>query len=173
MLAISRANGLETRWDCADIAIDAMTSRIDNIDSKIIAQLGRDSGITSEDLGARIGLSPSAAHRRVKLLEQQGLILGYRARLSREARGNPSTVFVSVTLTDQRQATMMAFEQALDRTAQVSEAHLMSGESDYLLKVLVREDDSYERIHREVLSVLPGVHRLVTQFTIRTLATES
>ena len=56
------------------------------------------------------------------------------------------------------------------RTAQIHEAHLMSGESDYLLKVLVPETDSYERIHREVLAGLPGVHRLVTQFTIRTLA---
>jgi Lrp/AsnC family transcriptional regulator, leucine-responsive regulatory protein len=145
---------------------------MDTIDSKIIAQLGQESGLTSEALGERVGLSPSAAHRRVKTLEQQGMILGYRARLSRTARGNPSTVFVSVTLTDQRQATMQQFEQALERTLQVSEAHLMSGESDYLLKVLVREDDSYERIHREVLSALPGVHRLVTQFTIRTLATE-
>ncbi|WP_010185974.1 Lrp/AsnC family transcriptional regulator [Sphingomonas sp. PAMC 26605] len=145
---------------------------MDTIDSKIIAQLGRESGLTSEALGERVGLSPSAAHRRVKTLEQQGLILGYRARLSRAARGNPSTVFVSVTLTDQRQATMQQFEQALERTHQVNEAHLMSGESDYLLKVLVRDDDSYERIHREVLSALPGVHRLVTQFTIRTLATE-
>ena len=145
---------------------------MDGIDSKIIAQLGRESGLTSEDLGARVGLSPSATHRRVKTLEQQGIILGYRARLSRTARGNPSTVFVSVTLTDQRQGTMRTFEQALAQTTQVTEAHLMSGESDYLLKVLVREDDSYERIHREVLSALPGVHRLVTQFTIRTLATE-
>lgn len=145
---------------------------MDGIDGKIIAQLSAESGITSEELGARVGLSPSAAHRRVKMLEQQGMILGYRARLSGLARGNPSTVFVSVTLTDQRQATMMQFEQALERTTQVGEAHLMSGESDYLLKVLVREDDSYERIHREVLSVLPGVHRLITQFTIRTLASE-
>lgn len=145
---------------------------MDNLDSKIIAQLAIDSGVTSEQLGERVGLSPSAAHRRVKALEQSGLILGYRARLSDAARGNPSTVFVSVTLTDQRQATMIAFEQALARTSQVTEAHLMSGVSDYLIKVLVREDDSYERIHREVLSVLPGVHRLVTQFTIRTLATE-
>lgn len=145
---------------------------MDQIDRNIIAQLARESDLTSEALGERVGLSPSAAHRRVKALEQRGLILGYRARLSRAARGNPSTVFVSVTLTDQRQATMMEFEQALAHTAQVSEAHLMSGESDYLLKVLVREDDSYERIHREVLSALPGVHRLVTQFTIRTLASE-
>jgi DNA-binding Lrp family transcriptional regulator len=126
--------------------------------------------LTSEQLGARVGLSPSAAHRRVKALEEEGLILGYRARLSPAARGNPSTVFVSVTLVDQRQATMMAFEAALERTAQVCEAHLMSGESDYLIKVLVPERDSYERVHREILSALPGVQRLVTQFTIRTLA---
>jgi DNA-binding Lrp family transcriptional regulator len=66
---------------------------------------------------------------------------------------------------------MMAFETALEKTTQVAEAYLMSGESDYLLKVLVRSDESYERVHREILSALPGVHRLVTQFTIRTLAT--
>lgn len=142
---------------------------MDRIDSKIIEQLAFDSALTSEELGTRVGLSPSAAHRRVKALEASGAILGYRARLSPVARGSPSTVFVSVTLVDQRQATMMAFEKALARTAQVREAHLMSGASDYLIKVLVREDDSYERIHREILSALPGVHRLVTQFTIRTL----
>lgn len=143
---------------------------MDAIDRKIIASLSTDSSATMENLGNKVGLSPSAAHRRVRSLEEAGMILGYRARLSRAACGNPSTVFVSVTLVDQRQATMMAFEEALGRTAAVSEAHLMSGQSDYLLKVLVRDDDSYERVHREILSVLPGVHRLVTQFTIRTLA---
>lgn len=146
---------------------------MDSIDNKILAMLSRDSGLTSEQLGDRIGLSPSATHRRVKALEAAGAILGYHARLSLEARGNPSTVFVHVTLTDQRQATMMAFERALDRTHHVAEAFLMSGESDYLLKVLIRADDSYERVHREILSALPGVQRLVSQFTIRTLATET
>lgn len=140
------------------------------IDQKILRQLAKDSALTSEALGSQVGLSASAAHRRVKALEQAGMILGYRARLSREAEGNPSTVFVQVTLVDQRRATMEAFEAALARTTPVREAHLMSGESDYLLKVLVPERDSYERIHREILSALPGVHRLVTQFTIRTLA---
>jgi Lrp/AsnC family leucine-responsive transcriptional regulator len=139
-------------------------------DQKILRLLAKDSALTNEALGSRVGLSASAAHRRVKALEQAGMILGYRARLSRQAEGNPSTVFVQVTLVDQRRATMEAFEAALVRTAQVREAHLMSGESDYLLKVLVPEQDSYERIHREILSALPGVHRLVTQFTIRTLA---
>jgi DNA-binding Lrp family transcriptional regulator len=141
-----------------------------DIDQKILRLLVRDSALTSEALGNQVGLSASAAHRRVKALEQAGMILGYRARLSRQAEGNPSTVFVQVTLVDQRRGTMEAFEAALARTVHVREAHLMSGESDYLLKVLVPEQDSYERIHREILSALPGVHRLVTQFTIRTLA---
>lgn len=142
---------------------------MDRIDRKILDLLEQDSRLTGEALGERVGLSPSAAHRRVKALEESGAILGYRARLSRSARGNPSTVFVQVTLTDQRQATMLAFEEALALTPQVAEAYLMSGQSDYLVKVLVRESDSYERIHREILSALPGVQRLVSQFTIRTL----
>jgi len=142
---------------------------MDRIDRKILDLLGEDSRLTGEQLGERVGLSPSAAHRRVKALEDSGAILGYRARLSKAARGNPSTVFVQVTLTDQRQATMLAFEEAMARTPQIAEAYLMSGPSDYLIKVLVRESDSYERIHREILSALPGVQRLVSQFTIRTL----
>ena len=146
---------------------------MDRTDRKILDLLARDSRITGERLGSLVGLSPSAAHRRVRTLEQAGHIAGYRAVLSREARGRPSTVFVSVTLVDQRQATMQVFEAALADTPEVREAHLMSGESDYLLKVAVREDDSYERVHREILSALPGVHRLVTQFTIRTLAVDS
>lgn len=145
---------------------------MDRTDNKILAHLSRDASLTSEQLGALIGLSSSATHRRVKALEEAGAILGYHARLSPEARGHPSTVFVHVTLTDQRQATMMAFERALGATEHVAEAFLMSGESDYLLKVLVRADDSYERVHREILSALPGVNRLVSQFTMRTLATE-
>jgi DNA-binding Lrp family transcriptional regulator len=142
---------------------------MDRIDRKILDLLSEDSRLTGEQLGERVGLSPSAAHRRVKALEESGAILGYRARLSAAARGNPSTVFVQVTLTDQRQATMLAFERAMASTPQIVEAYLMSGQSDYLIKVLVREQDSYERIHREILSALPGVQRLVSQFTIRTL----
>ncbi len=144
----------------------------DQIDRKIIACLREDAAMTTAALGERVGLSPSAAHRRVKLLEQAGLIQGYRARLSREARGNPSTVFVAVTLKDQRQETLMRFEEALKRCPDVSEAHLMSGESDYLLKIGVRATDSYERVHRDVLARLPGVHRLVSQFSIRPIVDE-
>lgn len=145
---------------------------MDRIDRKILATLAKDASLTSEQLGAGVGLSASATHRRVKALEAAGMILGYRARLSRAARGNSSTMFVQVTLTDQRQATMLAFEQALLRTSVVDEAWLLSGESDYLLKVLIPEGDSYERVHREILSALPGIMRLVTQLTLRTLVAE-
>ncbi len=141
----------------------------DPIDRKILSALRRDSDITSQRLGERVGLSPSAAHRRVKLLEAAGLIAGYRARLSREAQGDPTIVFVSVTLKDQAQETLARFEDAARRCADIQEAHLMSGESDYILKVLVRADDSFERVHRDTLASLPGVQRLVSQFAIRTV----
>jgi len=142
---------------------------IDQIDRKILAALRRNSDVTSIRLGERVGLSPSAAHRRVKLLEAAGLITGYRARLSRAARGDPTIVFVSVTLKDQAQETLARFEEAARRCADIEEAHLMIGESDYILKVLVRADDSFERVHRDTLASLPGVQRLVSQFAIRTL----
>ena len=147
--------------------------RLDPIDLKIVRLLKRDSSQTGERLGELVGLSPSAAHRRVKALEQAGAIIGYGARISAAAEGNPSIVFVHVTLFDQRRETMEAFEEAVRRTSQVQEAYLMSGDSDYLLKVLVIETDSYERIHRAILADLPGVRRLVSQFTMRTVAAES
>ena len=141
----------------------------DVLDRKILDELASDGGLTSAALGERVGLSASAAHRRVKLLEQAGHIEGYRARLSREARGNPTIVFVEVTLRDQSRETLLRFEQAVEACPEVVEAHLMTGQSDYLLKVELREGNPYERIHREVLAGLPGVNRLVSHFSIRSV----
>lgn len=149
--------------------MSGMASALDRIDRKILQVLALDSSASAARLGERIGLSPSAAHRRVKLLEQAGLIAGYRARLSREAKGDPTVVFVAVTLKDQAQETLAEFEGAIRRCPEIAEAHLMSGESDYLLKVPIRADDSFERVHREVLARLPNVLRLVSHFAIRTV----
>lgn len=140
---------------------------MDQIDLRILKTVRADSNLTSQALGNLVGLSPSAAHRRVKVLEDAGLIQGYRARLSPEARGYPNTVFVAVTLKDQTEPTLERFEAALARSKEIAEAHLMSGESDYLLKIDVRADDSFERLHRDVLARLPGVQRLVSHFSIR------
>ena len=146
---------------------------IDQTDRRILDELARDAGLTSAVLGERVGLSPSAAHRRVRLLEQRGLIDGYRARLSKAARGNPSIVFVEVTLSGQSRVVLGEFEQAIKLCNEITEAHLMGGQADYLLKVEVREGDSYERIHRELLAGLPGVQRLVSLFSIRTVIEDS
>ena len=140
---------------------------MDDFDEKILNELACDSGLTGAALGGRIGLSTSATHRRVKLLETAGLIKGYRAVLSAEALGSPSVVFVTVTLREQTREALAKFESALARYGEIREAHLMSGEWDYLLKVSVRSGHGYERVHRDVLSVLPGVQRLVSHFSIR------
>ena len=142
---------------------------MDAIDHRILRALHADGRLTAAELGDAVGLSPSAAHRRMKLLEEAGHIRGYRARLSPAARGDPSTVFVAVTLRDQTEDTLSRFEAALGRCAEVTEAHLMSGEYDYLLKLAIPADGAFERLHRDTLARLPGVQRLVSHFSIRTI----
>lgn len=140
---------------------------LDSIERRILTILASDSDITSAELGERVGLSASAAHRRVAQLREEGAITGYRAVLSRAARGNPGVVLVNVTLRDQRQETMRAFESEIVDCPEVVQCFLMSGEADYMLHVEICEGDSYERIHRETLSQLPGVTRLASHFVIR------
>lgn len=140
---------------------------LDPFDRRILIALRADSDLTSAELGDRVGLSASAAHRRVGQLRARGLIRGFRAVLSRAARGDPTPVMVNVTLRDQRQETMAAFEAEVACCPEVVECFLMTGEADYLLHVEVPRDDTFERIHRETLAALPGVTRLASHFVIR------
>jgi DNA-binding Lrp family transcriptional regulator len=140
---------------------------LDALDRRILAALARDSDLTSAELGEAIGLSASATHRRIAHLRERGAIAAYRAVLSRAARGDPTSVMINVTLRDQRQETMSAFEAEVARCPEVAECYLMSGEADYLLHVEVPRTDTFERIHREVLARLPGVTRLASHFVIR------
>jgi Lrp/AsnC family leucine-responsive transcriptional regulator len=142
---------------------------MDAVDLKLLQLLGRDGRMTSAALGAEVGLSGSACHRRVQALEAAGAITGYAAVISDEAFGHVSIVFVAVTLEDQRRETLAAFERAVALAPEVEDCHLMSGEADYLLRIAVRGDDRYERIHQESLSRLPGVRRLISNFAIRTI----
>ncbi|MDZ4691675.1 Lrp/AsnC family transcriptional regulator [Terricaulis sp.] len=142
---------------------------LDEFDHKILVELERDGAMTAAVLAERVGLSPSACHRRVKALEAAGVIEGYAAILSEKAMGRSATVFVAVTLEDQRRETMAKFERAVAQCREVQDCHLMTGESDYLLRIVIRDDDRYERIHQDTLSRLPGVRRLVSNFTIRTV----
>ena len=144
---------------------------IDALDRKILSHLLANSDLTSAELGEAVGLSPSAAHRRVGSLKERGYIAGFRAVLSKAARGNPSVVLVNVTLRDQREETMAAFEAEIVRCPQVVQCFLMSGEADYMLHVELRRGETFERIHRETLSQLPGVTRLASHFVIREVVT--
>jgi Lrp/AsnC family transcriptional regulator, leucine-responsive regulatory protein len=143
---------------------------MNRIDRAILLALQANSGLTHAALGEKVGLSASACHRRVKALEEAGVIERYVAILSDSALGRRSAVFIAATLDNQRRETLDAFERAISACSEVLDAHLMSGEFDYLLRVVVAEGDSYERIHKDVLSGLPGVRRLVSNFAIKQVA---
>ena len=143
--------------------------QLDDFDHKILLELERDGALTAVALADRIGLSASACHRRVRAMEGAGIIEGYAAIVSDQALGRGATVFVAVTLDNQRAETMAAFERAVALCREVQDCHLMTGESDYLLRIVIADDDRYERVHQETLSRLPGVRRLVSNFTIRTV----
>jgi DNA-binding Lrp family transcriptional regulator len=142
---------------------------LDDFDHKILIELERDGVLTAAALSDRVGLSPTACHRRVKAMEAAGVIEGYAAILSEKALGRSATVFVAATLDNQRSETMATFERAVANCREVQDCHLMTGESDYLLRIVIADDDSYERVHRETHSTLPGARRLDSNFTIRTV----
>ena len=116
-----------------------------------------------------LGQGAQPTDRIARMLEAAGVIEGYAAILSEKALGRSATVFVAVTLEDQRRETMAKFERAVALCREVQDCHLMTGESDYLLRIVIADDDRYERIHQDTLSRLPGVRRLVSNFTIRTV----
>ncbi len=141
--------------------------RLDDIDVAILTELQEHGRLTNSELAERAGLSASACHRRVRTLEASGVIDRYVAILSEKALGRGITVYVQVTLDNQKRDTLVAFETAVEAVPEVMECYLMSGDADYLVRVLVSDANDYERVHREVLSGLPGVARLVSSFTIR------
>jgi len=151
------------------VSTEKSPAQLDDFDHRILIELERDGVLTAAALSDRVGLSPSACHRRVKAMEAAGVIEGYAAILSEKALGRSATVFVAVTLDNQKSETMAAFERAVAKCREVQDCHLMTGESDYLLRISIGDGDSYERVHRETLSRLPGVRRLVSNFTIRTV----
>jgi DNA-binding Lrp family transcriptional regulator len=120
-------------------------------------------------ISERISLSESACLRRVRALEQAGLIQGYAAVLDQQRAGYPVDVFVNITLDRQQQANLAAFEDAVRGVPEVMECYLMSGEFDYLLRVVVADNADFERIHARQLTRLPGVARVHSSFALRTV----
>jgi len=142
---------------------------IDRIDRGILEQLQDDGRMTNAALAERVHLSPSACLRRVRRLEDEGVIEGYVMLVDQGAVGRPTNIFVEITLHSQSEEALDAFEQAVAACPDVMECYLMSGDADYLLRVAAADTADYERIHRTHLARLPGVARIRTSFALRTV----
>ena len=142
---------------------------LDRYDRALLQTLQREGRITNSELAARVNLSESACLRRVRALESGGLIEGYAAVLNQQKAGCGVNVFVSITLERQERADLAAFEQAVRTVPEVLECYLMSGDYDYLLRVVVADTADFERVHSRQLTSLPHVARVHSSFALRTV----
>ena len=142
---------------------------LDRTDRALLEALQAEGRITNSELAARVHLSESACLRRVRRLEADGLIEGYAAVLNQPRAGLPVNVFVSITLERQERADLRAFEEAVCGIPEVMECYLMSGEYDYLLRVVVADTVDFERVHSQHLTSLPHVARVHSSFALRTV----
>ncbi len=143
------------------------TIALDKTDKKILAVLQADGRVTNAELAQRVNLSASACLRRVQNLEAAKVISGYVALVAQEAIGRPTNVFVEVTLKSQSEESLRTFERAANACPEIMECYLMAGDADYLIRVVAANSEDYERIHRQHLTVLPGVARIRSSFALR------
>lgn len=142
--------------------------QIDDIDRSILKKLQENGRLSNVQLAAAVGLSESACLRRVKLLEENGIIDRYVMLINQVAIGKPHNVFVRVTLDGQQREKLTAFEAEVSRVAEVMECYLMAGDFDYLLRVITRDNADYVRVHNKLTS-LPGVMRVQSSFALKTV----
>ncbi|GJD98692.1 MULTISPECIES: Lrp/AsnC family transcriptional regulator [Methylobacterium] len=147
--------------------------KLDAIDRRILAALQRDGRMTNVQLAEAVGLSPSPCLRRVRLLEEAGVIGGYHAALDRAGLGLGLTVFVGIKVERHRDESAAAFEAAVRALPEVVSCHLVSGETDFLLQVVVPDLAGYERLLVGSLLRLPGVSDIRSSIAIRTVKAES
>jgi Lrp/AsnC family leucine-responsive transcriptional regulator len=143
--------------------------KLDRLDRKVLNELQRDGRISNVDLAARVNLLESACLRRVRALEQAGLIERYVALLDQKQVGLSGTVFVHIVLRREEQSELAAFEAAIQDIPEVMECYLMTGEFDYLLRLVVSDMADFERLHNDALTRLPGVSRVNSSVAIRTV----
>ncbi|GGO93809.1 Lrp/AsnC family transcriptional regulator [Stakelama pacifica] len=147
--------------------------QIDVIDRKIMMALAENARMSVSDVAAGAGLSQSACTRRIQALEASGRIRGYAARLGRRRLGFHVTALVDITLGTQVDEDLAAFERAIAEIDGIVECMLVSGAQDYRLKILCRDLDDYERLHREHLGRLPNVLTISSSFVLRSVKTRS
>jgi Lrp/AsnC family transcriptional regulator, leucine-responsive regulatory protein len=157
------------KFDKPCLDMQDIRMKLDRTDQAILAELQRDGRLSNRDLADKVHLSESACLRRVRALEEAGVIDRYAALVSQNKVGLPGNVFVSITLNRQEQADLAAFEEAVKRVPEVMECYLMTGAQDYLLRVVVSDTADFERLHSQHLTRLPGVARVQSSFALRTV----
>ena len=144
-----------------------MMRTVDEIDRKILRELRSDARLTQLELADRVGLSPTACTRRVRLLEQSGVISGYRARFDEATLGFGFSVFISVKLDHQVKDRLASFEAAVNRFPEVVDCWLMTGSRDYLLRIAVKDLVEFESFLIQHLTNAPGVASIESSIPIR------
>lgn len=142
---------------------------MDRTDRKILAELQFDGRLSLTDLADRVGLSLSPCHRRVRALEESGVISGYRACIQPERLGLTFSAIVFVTLKEGDRHAVAAFEAAVQQVRNVTLAQRLFGDPDYMLHVLTEDLKAFQRLYDEQLSGMPGVQRLTSTLVMKTL----
>ncbi len=140
---------------------------LDDIDRRILRALQDNARISNVELARTVGLSPSPCLRRVKTLEDSGVIQRHVSLLDQTVVGFPVSVFVSVTLERQVESALEQFEAAISKRPEVLECYLMTGDADYLLRVVTSDLASYERFLIDHLTRIPGVNSIKSSFALK------
>ena len=142
---------------------------MDQIDKSILSALQKDGQMSMARLSEQVGLSLSACHRRVKILESEGCIMQYSARLDRRVIGLDLQVFIEVRLTSHFKQDQAAFEAKIQSMPDVLECHRISGEFDYLMRVAVKGAADYEDFYYNRLSEIPAIAQVKTLLSLSTV----
>jgi DNA-binding Lrp family transcriptional regulator len=143
--------------------------QLDAIDRNILAELQADGRLPNVELAQRVHLSPSACLRRVKQLEDSGVIAGYVALLNPKLVGRSGTSFTIINLTTMSNQLLETFEAAVREVPEILDCYYVAGSNDYLIRFAYRDAEDLERFHTDVLMRLPGVERSNSMLVLRTV----
>ena len=144
-----------------------MPYTLDNTDRRILRVIQEEARVSNSELAERVGLSPSPCWRRVRTLEENGVIERYVTLVNAKAVGLPINVFATVTLEKQAESALELFEKAVKKRAEVMECNLMTGEFDYLLRVVVPDLAAYERFLMDHLTRIKGIASIKSSFSLK------
>lgn len=141
--------------------------KLDTIDLRILRELQRDGSLSNVDLARRVHLSPSPCLARVKALERSGVIQKYVALADPQCLGLGLSVFINISLKEQSKVSLAEFEQRISQHDEVMECYLMTGDSDYLIRVVVPDISALERFILDQLTPIPGIEKIRSSFTLK------